>query len=94
MIERKTQHTIQDHKPDITTDEEWYREQVIWGFYEEKIPQYIQGKAGENEICSPITAEDVTKMQNTIFELKQQIKHFKKLNADRPWRRIFSAYVG
>ena len=92
MIKKMTQNTLQDHKPDTTTEDEWYRENVVWGFYEEKIPQYIQGKAGESEICSPVTAEDVTRMQDCILKLKKKIKiqinqieYFKKLNSDRTY---------
>ena len=78
-MQKITQNTIQDHKPSTTSDDEWYRENVVWGFYEEKIPQYIQGKAGESEICHPVTAEEITSMQNTIIKLRKHIKDLKDL---------------
>ncbi len=43
---------------------DWYRERVVWGFYEEETPQFYQGKEGEHEICDPVTAKQV----NTLCE--------------------------
>ena len=79
MIPKKTEHSIKNHKSLTTSECEWYRENVVWGFYEEKIPQYIQGKAGESEICHPVTAEEITSMQNTIIKLRKHIKDLKDL---------------
>ena len=34
------------------------REMVVWGFYEDKVPEYTQGVKGEHVLCSPITADE------------------------------------
>jgi len=33
-------------------------DKIVWGFYENRVPQYIQGPAGMHELTSPITAEE------------------------------------
>ena len=43
----------------LEENRDWYRNQVVWGFYEEDTPKYYQGPEGENEICSPVTAREV-----------------------------------
>lgn len=40
--------------------------QIVWGFYEEEVPQYGQGKEWEHEICSPVTAEEANRLVGKI----------------------------
>jgi hypothetical protein len=47
---------------ELLAERDWYRERVVWGFYEDREPQYYQGKEGESEICEPVTAEEVTRL--------------------------------
>jgi hypothetical protein len=59
---------------------EWYRERVVWGFYEEEKPQYYQGPAGEHEICEPVTAkqvENLTKALEIYERERQRFRHAK-----------------
>ena len=49
---------------------DWYRERVVWGFYEEETPKFYQGKEGEHEICEPVTA----KMVNTLCEENSRMR--------------------
>lgn len=46
----------------LRDERDWYRERVVWGFYEDEEPQYYQGKEGESEICDPVTAKEVTRL--------------------------------
>jgi hypothetical protein len=43
----------------LEENRDWYRDRVVWGFYEEDSPKYYQGPEGENEICSPVSAKEV-----------------------------------
>ena len=43
----------------LEENRDWYRERVVWGFYEDSIPHYIQGSEGEHEINEPVTAKQV-----------------------------------
>lgn len=45
---------------ELLAERDWYRDRVVWGFYEDREPEYYQGKEGESEICDPVTAEEVT----------------------------------
>jgi hypothetical protein len=47
---------------ELLAERDWYRDRVVWGFYEDREPKYYQGKAGESEICDPVTAEEVTRL--------------------------------
>jgi hypothetical protein len=38
---------------------DWYRDRVVWGYYENELPEFYQGRDGENEICDPVTASQV-----------------------------------
>lgn len=55
---------------------EWYRERVVWGFYEDRIPKFYQGKAGEAEICEPVSAEEVNNYINKIEDLERACKEW------------------
>lgn len=39
---------------------------IVWGFYEERAPTYHQGKSGEHELTSPITAEEANSLVKAI----------------------------
>jgi NTP pyrophosphatase (non-canonical NTP hydrolase) len=39
-----------------------WRQMVVWGFYEGEEPEFAQGRAGEHELASPVTAEQVAKL--------------------------------
>jgi len=44
------------------------RGKAVWCFSEEQLPQYIQGVAGENEICSEVTADECNNMVKIIAD--------------------------
>jgi hypothetical protein len=46
----------------LRDERDWYRERVVWGFYEDEEPEYYQGKEGESEICDSVTAKEVTRL--------------------------------
>lgn len=45
-------------------------EQIVWGFYENEMPLYTQGKAGAHELTSPITAKEANGLVATIAALR------------------------
>lgn len=49
-----------------------YREMVVWGFYEDMIPSYVQGSRGEHELSSAVSADEVTHMMREFCEA---VKH-------------------
>lgn len=48
------------------------RDKVVWGFYEEEHPLYTQGREGEHEICSPLTANEANGLVSKIVVLEKQ----------------------
>ena len=59
--------------------EEWYRDRVVWGFYEEKTPKFYQGKDGEHEICEPVSAKQVSFYVSRIEEYDALVKELFRL---------------
>jgi len=55
---------------------DWYRDNVVWGFHEEGVPQYYQGKTGEHEINDPITAETANKLIKALDIYKRERQRF------------------
>lgn len=55
---------------------DWYRDRVVWGFYEDSIPHYIQGIPGEHEINEPVTAENVRNMFKALEIYKRERDRF------------------
>jgi hypothetical protein len=50
----------------LEENRDWYRERVVWGFYEDSIPHYIQGSEGEHEINEPVTAVQVRSVYKAL----------------------------
>jgi hypothetical protein len=44
----------------------WYRDNVVWGHYEDAEPHYVQGKDGEHEINEPVTAVQVRNLYKAL----------------------------
>jgi hypothetical protein len=55
----------------------WYRDRVVWGFYEDAVPHYIQGRAGEHEINEPVTADQVRNMYKALEVYKRERDRFR-----------------
>jgi hypothetical protein len=56
---------------------DWYRDHVVWGFYEEGTPQYYQGKAGEHEINEPVTAKTVNNLVKSLEIYERERERFR-----------------
>jgi hypothetical protein len=56
---------------------DWYRDQVVWGFYEDGKPVYYQGKIGEHEINEPITAKLVNKLISSLDVYERERARFR-----------------
>lgn len=62
------------HKEYLTT-----REEVVFGFYEDDVPVYIQGyNKGAHEITEIVTAEEITGYLNMVIKLRKQLDIYKK----------------
>lgn len=66
------------HIQSLETVIEWYRERMVWGFYEDEIPHYYQGVSGENEVCDPITAEEANNMIDRIAKLTKALEIYQR----------------
>ena len=60
----------------LEENRDWYRDRMVWGFYEDSIPHFIQGKAGEHEINEPVTAEQVRNMYKGLEIYKRERERF------------------
>lgn len=56
---------------------DWYRDRVVWGFYEDAVPHYIQGKDGEHELNEPITADQVRNVYKALDVYKRERERFR-----------------
>ena len=61
-------HTMNSYKEKCA----WYQDRVVWRFYDDQTPHYIQGKAGEHEINEPVTAEQVTNLHKALDVYKRE----------------------
>ena len=61
----------------LEENRDWYREHVVWGFYEDSIPHYIQGAAGEHEINEPVTAKQVRNVYKALDIYKRERERFR-----------------
>ena len=60
------------------------REQIVWGFHEEEVPQYTQGPKGEHEMTEPIAAEEANGLVKTIVDLRAELTTV-KTDKDLGW---------
>ena len=84
---------------ELLAERDWYRDHVVWGFYEDREPKYYQGKAGESEICDPVTAEQVTRLlrgwTNAEATLAKVIAAFRvnMMKSDKYTHEAFDALI-
>lgn len=60
----------------------WYRDQIVWGFYEDEKPQYYQGRDGEHEICEPVTASMVQNLVKALEVYERERKRYRHANPE------------
>lgn len=60
---------------------DWYKERMAWGFYCDEKPVFYQGEVGENEVCDPVTAEEVNHMVAEIDKLKKALELYERERA-------------
>jgi len=58
----------------LRENRDWYRDRVVWGFYEDEIPHYYQGKDGEHEINDPVTATLVNSLVKEVMKAQTGTK--------------------
>lgn len=56
---------------------DWYRDRVVWGFYEDKVAHYYQGKDGEHEINDPVTANQVNNLVKALEIYERERSRFR-----------------
>jgi hypothetical protein len=56
---------------DLQSQLNYYRGLVVWGMHEDATPHYTQGKAGEHEICEPLTAKAANNMVQQIEDMRR-----------------------
>jgi hypothetical protein len=61
----------------LEENRDWYRDRVVWGHYEDVIPHYVQGRAGEHEINEPVTAEQVRNLYKALDVYKRERDRFR-----------------
>ena len=57
---------------------DWYKERMVWGFYCDEKPVFYQGEAGENDVCDPVTADEVNHMIAQIDNLKKALEIYQR----------------
>lgn len=62
----------------LEMERDCYRERTVWGFYENEKPFFYQGEAGENEVCEPVTANEVNHMVAEIDKLKKALDIYQR----------------
>jgi hypothetical protein len=82
-IARKALNEVERLKEQL----EWYRERVVWGFYEEEKPIFYQGSSGEHEICEPVTSEMVTNLVKSLDIYERERNRYKHSNPE-----VFKCY--
>jgi len=83
----------------LEAEKDWYRDHIVWGFYEDAEPKYYQGKAGEHEICDPVTAKEVTcllsKLNNAEAALEEMRElFFERMGAQKSHPLAWEYYTG
>lgn len=91
--------SIADRIEELEAEKDWYRDHIVWGFYEEGEPKYYQGKAGEHEICDPVTAKEVTcllsKLNNAEAALEEMRElFFERMGAQKSHPLAWEYYTG
>jgi hypothetical protein len=66
----------------LEENRDWYRDRVVWGFYEDSIPHFIQGIPGEHEINEPVTAETVRNLYKGLEIYKRERERFRHSNPE------------
>jgi hypothetical protein len=65
------------HIKELDKQVDWYRDRVVWGFYEDKVAHYYQGKDGEHEINDPVTAEQVNNLIKSLGFYERERNRFR-----------------
>ena len=67
---------VYENPKEAATEIDRLRGEVVFGFYEDLIPTFHQGYNGINELCEPVTAEEVTGYVTKIHELQNTERFF------------------
>jgi hypothetical protein len=65
------------HIKGLEENRDWYRDRVVWGFYEDATPHYIQGREGEHEINDPVSADQIRAMYKAVEIYQRERDRFK-----------------
>jgi hypothetical protein len=70
---QRVAHRTSDQIRELQERLDQVKGEVVFGFYEDLIPSFHQGYTGINELCSPVTAEEVTGYVAKIHELQNKM---------------------
>lgn len=62
----------------LLRDNDALHKMIVYGFYEEERPIYAQGTGNANELCNPVTVEELEWKDKRITKLENA---FKEINA-------------
>lgn len=73
-------HDLQSQLIDSQARVKELDEKIVYGFYEDRVPVFIQGSKGTNELCSPITADECTGMVTKLLWYEARVKELEGEN--------------
>lgn len=87
MTEWTMKKFLEDHDQKFLDEIKRLQEEVVFGFYEEETPVFVQGyqEAGGCELCEPVTAKEVTGYILKIKELEETINKLNNKLSDLGW---------
>jgi len=89
---------VGDHVPitlvrELISKAEWWRDRVVWGFYEDGDPKYIQGREGAHDICSPITAEEANVFVEEVGRLRALFPRIREQACQDPHQFVLNCII-
>jgi hypothetical protein len=77
-----SEHLIREFS-ELEKQTDFYREKIVWGFYEEKVPKFYQGVEGEHHMCEPVTAEFISNLLKCLDIYERERKRYLHANPDK-----------
>lgn len=78
-LPRKPEETVEQVIARLVKERDEARQMIVWGFYEEEVPRFIQGPKGQHELCEPVTADQATNWCMHLKAVRSQLDQKKKV---------------
>jgi Fe-S cluster assembly scaffold protein SufB len=82
------------HIKSTEENRDWYRDRVVWGYYGDSIPHYVQGRQGEHEINEPVTAEQIRNVYKALDIYKRERDRFRHAHPEMTGEYFLSGGYG